>query len=81
MTVSIDIAEEISSAIVYAFMPEKTWCEESTYNEITEALLAVINGEIHKLAHMQSLNQLDSVLAKLQLEVTAEYIGHPEGVQ
>jgi hypothetical protein len=80
MPVSIDIAEQISSAIVYAFMPEKTWCEEETYNRITDALLAVINGEIHKLAHMQSLNQLDYVLSKLQLEVTAEYIGHPEGV-
>ena len=82
MSVSEDTVWHISSAIIAAFMPEKTWCAETTNDELDKALLKVLNGEGEsKIAHIRALNELDSVLAKLQLEVTAEYIGYPEGVK
>jgi hypothetical protein len=67
---SEDIVEQISSAIIAGFFPPKSWCAEATNNELNKALLAVLNGNgIHKVAHMDALENLDKVLNTLNFEM------------
>ena len=66
---SEDTVWHISSAIIAAMFPPKTWCEESTNNDLDKALFRVLNSEGEaKISHIKGLNQLDEVLATLAKE-------------
>lgn len=71
---SEDTVWQISSAIIAAFFPPKTWCEEATNNALDEALFRVLNSEGEsKISHIKWLNQLDEVLAIVAKEAKLEY--------
>ena len=66
---SEDTVWHISSAIIAAMFPPKTWCEEATNNDLDKALFRVLNSEGEaKISHIKALNKLDEVLATLAKE-------------
>lgn len=66
---SEDTVWHISSAIIAAIFPPKTWCEEATNNDLDKALFRVLNSEGEaKISHIKALNKLDEVLATLAKE-------------
>ena len=66
---SEDTVWHISSAIIAAIFPPKTWCEEATNNDHDKALFRVLNSEGEaKISHIKALNKLDEVLATLAKE-------------
>ena len=71
---SEDTVWHISSAIIAAFFPPKTWCEEATNDELDKALFRVLNSEGEaKISHIKGLNKLDDVLATLAKEAKLQY--------
>jgi hypothetical protein len=73
---SEDTVWHISSAIIAAIFPPKTWCEEATNNDLDKALLSVLNSESlgeTKISHIKGLNKLDEVLATLAKEAKLAY--------
>ena len=70
---SEDTVWQISSAIIAAMFPPKSWCEETTNNDLDKALFRVLNSEGEaKISHIKALNKLDEVLATLAKE--ARYV-------
>jgi hypothetical protein len=66
---SEDTVWQISSAIIAAMFPPKSWCEETTNNDLEKALFRVLNSEGEsKISHIKGLNKLDEVLATLAKE-------------
>ena len=71
---SEDTVWHISSAIIAAIFPPKTWCEEATNNDLDKALFWVLNSEGEaKISHIKGLNKLDEVLATLAKEAKLAY--------
>ena len=71
---SEDTVWHISSAIIAAMFPPKTWCEEATNDELDKALFRVLNSEGEaKISHIKGLNKLDEVLATLAKEAKLAY--------
>ena len=71
---SEDTVWHISSAIIAAIFPPKTWCEEATNNDLDKALFRVLNSEGEsKISHIKGLNKLDEVLATLAKEAKLAY--------
>ena len=71
---SEDTVWHISSAIIAAIFPPKTWCEEATNDELDKALFRVLNSEGEaKISHIKGLNKLDEVLATLAKEAKLAY--------
>ena len=71
---SEDTVWHISSAIIAAIFPPKTWCEEATNNDLDKALFRVLNSEGEaKISHIKALNKLDEVLATLAKEAKLQY--------
>ena len=71
---SEDTVWHISSAIIAAIFPPKTWCEEATNDELDKALFRVLNSEGEaKISHIKGLNKLDEVLATLAKEAKLQY--------
>ena len=71
---SEDTVWHISSAIIAAMFPPKTWCEEATNNDLDKALFRVLNSEGEaKISHIKALNKLDEVLATLAKEAKLQY--------
>jgi len=71
---SEDTVWQISSAIIAAMFPPKTWCEEATNNDLDKALFRVLNSEGEsKISHIKGLNKLDEVLATLAKEAKLAY--------
>lgn len=71
---SEDTVWQISSAIIAAFFPPKTWCEEATNNDLDKALFRVLNSEGEaKISHIKGLNKLDEVLAIVAKEAKLAY--------
>ena len=71
---SEDTVWHISSAIIAAMFPPKTWCEEATNNDLDKALFRVLNSEGEaKISHIKELNKLDEVLATLAKEAKLAY--------
>lgn len=71
---SEDTVWHISSAIIAAIFPPKTWCEEATNNDLDKALFRVLNSEGEtKISHIKELNKLDEVLATLAKEAKLAY--------
>lgn len=71
---SEDTVWQISSAIIAAFFTPKTWCEETTNDELDKALFRVLNSEGEaKISHIKGLNKLDDVLATLAKEAKLQY--------
>ena len=70
---SEDTVWQISSAIIAAMFPPKSWCEETTNDELDKALFRVLNSEGEsKISHIKALNKLDEVLAKVKFEMQIE---------
>jgi len=68
---SEDTVWRISSAIIAAMFPPKSWCEETTNDDLDKALLNVLNSESlgeTKISQIKALNKLDEVLATLAKE-------------
>ena len=71
---SEDTVWHISSAIIAAMFPPKSWCEETTNNDLDKALFKVLNSEGEaKISHIKALNKLDEVLATLAKEAKLAY--------
>ena len=71
---SEDTVWHISSAIIAAIFPPKSWCEEATNDELDKALFRVLNCEGEaKISHIKGLNKLDEVLATLVKEAKLAY--------
>ena len=71
---SEDTVWHISSAIIAAMFPPKSWCEEATNDELDKALFRVLNSEGEsKISHIKGLNKLDEVLATLAKEAKLAY--------
>jgi hypothetical protein len=71
---SEDTVWQISSAIIAAIFPPKTWCEEATNDELDKALFRVLNSEGEpKISHIKGLNKLDEILATLAKEARLAY--------
>jgi hypothetical protein len=66
---SEDTVWQISSAIIAAMFPPKSWCEEATNNDLEKALFRVLNSEGEsKISHIKGWNKLDEVLTTLAKE-------------
>ena len=66
---SEDTVWQISSAIIAAFFTPKTWCEETTNDELDKALFRVLNSEgEQKISYIKALNRLDEALAAVAKE-------------